>query len=97
MRDWYAVCMSEQITFRIPNEDLARLDEIVANRGYPTRAEAIRSALRLLVRTERNRLIAESYRQAYAEKPQEDWIGEAGAAALSDAISGEGGRDVRPR
>lgn len=80
--------MSEQITFRIPTEELASLDEVTKGR-YSTRADAIRAALRLLVREERNRLIAESYSRAYEAAPSEEWIGEAGAASLGEAVSPE--------
>ena len=78
--------MSEQITFRIPREELASLDEVIQGR-YGSRADAIRAALRLLVREEQSRLIAESYRRAYRDAPQEEWIGEAGAASLGEALS----------
>jgi Arc/MetJ-type ribon-helix-helix transcriptional regulator len=78
--------MSEQITFRIPQEELASLDEVVEGR-YRSRADAIRAALKLFVREEQSRLIAESYRRAYQDTPQEEWIGEAGAASFGEVLS----------
>lgn len=85
--------MSEQITFRIPREELESLDEVIRGR-YPTRADAIRAALRLLVKEERDRLIRDSYVRAYESKPVDDWVGEAGAVALAEAVERE---EVRRR
>jgi Arc/MetJ-type ribon-helix-helix transcriptional regulator len=80
--------MSEQITFRIPRAELEALDEVTRGR-YPTRADAIRAALRLLVKEERDRLIHESYVRAYEAKPEDEWVGEAGAAAIAETVDGD--------
>jgi Arc/MetJ-type ribon-helix-helix transcriptional regulator len=87
MDSWYGYCMSEQITFRIPRAELETLDEVTRGR-YATRADAIRAALRLLVKEERDRLIRESYVRAYEATPEDDWVGEAGAAAIAETVGG---------
>jgi len=70
--------MSTQIAVRIPSEDLAQVDVAVAKGRFPNRAAAVRAAVEAFVRAEREREIAEEYRQAYGAKPQEEWIGEVG-------------------
>jgi len=64
--------MSIQIPIRIPDEDAARLDEIVASGRYASRSDALRHGLERILREERDREIVESYRRAYAQEPQEE-------------------------
>ncbi|HEY8866379.1 MAG TPA: ribbon-helix-helix protein, CopG family [Solirubrobacteraceae bacterium] len=78
--------MSQQIAIRLPDEDLDRLDEVIAAGGYASRAAAVRAAIDMLLREEREREIADEYRRAYGEHPQEPWVGEAGLALGAEAI-----------
>lgn len=87
--------MSQQIAVRLPDKALAALDAAVQRGDFDSRAAAVRAGLDLLLREQREREIAAEYRRAYAEHPQEDWIGEAGLAAgaeliRSDRVSSDG-------
>lgn len=84
--EWYSKYMSEQIAVRVPEEDLRGLDEVVARGRYPSRAAAVRAALGMLLREERNRWIAEEYRRAYAEHPSDLEFAEAAAHAMGEII-----------
>jgi Arc/MetJ-type ribon-helix-helix transcriptional regulator len=64
--------MSEQIAVRIPDELAKDLDELVARGKFDTRAEAIRSAIRELVETERRREIGDRIAEGYRRLPQTD-------------------------
>lgn len=81
--------MSEQVAVRIPEEDLAAVDEAVRAGRFASRAAAVREGVSRLLRAERERQIAESYRRAYSEQPQEEWLGETGAALLAEAVARE--------
>lgn len=81
--------MSGQIAIRIPDEDLAALDDIVARGTFPNRAVAVREALTRLLRSEARRSIDESYRRGYGAYPQEEWVGAAGLAAFASLVQAE--------
>lgn len=68
--------------------DPASLDEAVRAGRLARRGG--QGGVSCLLREERDREIAESYRRAYSEHPQEDWIGEVGAALLAEAVVAEG-------
>ena len=72
--------MAIQIAVRIPEELLVALDRMVAAGHARSRADAVRNAVELLARVEREREIADEYARAYGEAPQEAWIGQAGLA-----------------
>ena len=65
------------------------LDRAVARGEYATRTQAVRVALERLEREIRDGEIAEEYRRAYGEKPQQEWIGEFGLALLASAVGSE--------
>jgi Arc/MetJ-type ribon-helix-helix transcriptional regulator len=75
--------MTIQVPLRLTERDVAALDEIVASGRYANRSEALRAALARLLREERERQIDEAYARGYGEYPQEEWVGEAGLAALT--------------
>ena len=85
--------MTIQIPIRIPEEDLSELDTTIARGRYPNRSAALRAALKLLLRVERERQIEEAYRRGYGEQPQEEWVGEAGLALWEERIRLEGRED----
>lgn len=76
-----------QIAIRLPEEDLAALDAAVAAGRYPSRAAAVRAGIHELVRTERNRELADAYRRAYADTPQEEWFAESSAHAAGELLT----------
>ena len=78
--------MPSQIALRLPDGKLAELDSLVACGAYRNRAEALRAGLDRVLQDERERQIAEGYRRAYAEHPQEEWVGEAGAILAGEVI-----------
>lgn len=59
------------------------LDEAVAKGRFANRSEAMREALAMLLKEEREREIEEAYRRGYTEQPQEEWIGELGLALFA--------------
>ena len=87
--------MTVQIPLRIAEEDLSELDSTIARGRYPNRSAALRAALKLLLREEREREIVEAYRRGYGKYPQEEWIGQAGLAAFAALVEAEE-RDCEP-
>jgi len=87
--------MSSQIAVRIPDDDLAALDDAVADGRFPNRAAAVREALSRLLRDERRRSIEEADRRGYGAAPQEEWVGEAGLTAFAALVAAEE-RDEEP-
>ena len=87
--------MSQQIAIRIPEADIAALDEAVAGGRFPSRAAALREALRLLLREERRREVEEADRRGYGAQPQDEWVGEAGLTAFAALVAAEE-RDEAP-
>lgn len=81
--------MTIQIPIRISEEDLSELDTAIGRGSYPNRSAALRAALKLLLRAERERHIEEAYRRGYGEQPQEEWIGELGLAAFAELVRAE--------
>lgn len=79
--------MSQQIAIRLHDEDLAALDAAVAAGRYPSRAAAVRAGIGELVREQRDREIAEEYRRAYSEHPQEPWFAEASALLAGEQLA----------
>jgi Arc/MetJ-type ribon-helix-helix transcriptional regulator len=64
--------MTVQIPVRIPVEDARALDQAVARGAFESRSDAVRRAIDLLLERLRDDEIAEQYRRAYTEHPQED-------------------------
>lgn len=78
-----------QIAIRLPDDDLGRLDAAVAQGRYPTRAAAVRAGVELLLRDEREHHIAEQYRRAYGDQPQDESLGRAGATLTTTVLARE--------
>jgi Arc/MetJ-type ribon-helix-helix transcriptional regulator len=78
--------MSVQVPVRLSDEDVDALDRAVAQGLFPSRSEALRQGLTLLLRQERDRAIAAAYRRGYGEYPQEEAAGRAGLALLGASV-----------
>ena len=81
--------MAQQIAIRLPDDDLTGIDAAVAAGRYPSRAAAVRAGVDLLLRVELDRRIADEYRHAYGERPDDARVGEAGLRLGAELISGE--------
>lgn len=92
---WYAKRMSEQVAVRIPEAVLEGLDELVAAGRYNSRAAALRAGMDLVLRLERERAIQEEYRAAYADSPEEGWVGAAGLVLGAQLVSHEVSKEGR--
>jgi Arc/MetJ-type ribon-helix-helix transcriptional regulator len=81
--------MSEQITVRIPDALAESLEELVSSGRFETKAEAVLTALEVLVEAERlggvGALIADAYRRV----PQDDQQVEAATHAAVRSIHEE--------
>ncbi len=86
--------MTVQVPVRLTEEDLAALDAAVAAGRFASRSEALRAGLTHVLHQEREREIEEAYRRGYGEHPQEEWIGEAGLAAMIAFDRAEGGKQL---
>lgn len=64
--------MSEQIAIRIPSELAEALESLVSEGRYPTKAEAVRTALEVMIDSERRRRVGEQIVQGYRRVPQTD-------------------------
>jgi Arc/MetJ-type ribon-helix-helix transcriptional regulator len=64
--------MSEQIAVRIPDELALSLEELVAHGRFETKAEAVRTALEILIESERRRRAGELIAEGYRRIPQGD-------------------------
>ncbi|HEX3692246.1 MAG TPA: ribbon-helix-helix domain-containing protein [Solirubrobacteraceae bacterium] len=58
-----------QIAVRLSEEELRQLDSLVDRSSFPTRAEAVRAAIRNLVAEAREQRIASAYARAYSQTP----------------------------
>ena len=64
--------MSKQIAVRIPNALAKALDDLVSERRFETKAQAIRAALQTLVDQERRRKMGELTADGYRRIPQDE-------------------------
>lgn len=71
-----------QIAVRMDDAEIERLDRVVADAGYASRAAAVRAGIDLLVTSGRERRIERSYERAYHEAP----LSSDEAAALDAAL-----------
>lgn len=72
LRLWYAYRMSEQIAVRIPDELAEALDRLVEEEAFPSKAEAIRTAIEAFVDATRRRRVGEAIAEGYRRLPQDD-------------------------
>jgi Arc/MetJ-type ribon-helix-helix transcriptional regulator len=74
--------------------DVSALDRLVASGAFRNRSDALRAGLAALLHEHRQREIDEAYARGYGEHPQEEWIGEAGLAALDAFHRSESGEPL---
>lgn len=84
--------MTIQVPVRLTEEDIASLDAAIARGRFANRSSALRAGLEQVLREEREREIDDAYIRGYGEHPQEEWVGEAGLAALAAFHAAEGGK-----
>ncbi len=89
--------MSVQIAVRLDESDLEHLDAAVERGVFPSRAAAVRTGLQRLLREDREQEIERAYRRAYADEPQEAWVGEAGLTHGARLLAEEEGLDGESR
>lgn len=69
--------MTKQIALRIPDEMLAKLDGYVGRGKFTNRTAAVRAAIEALIDEEEERQIAEEYKRAYTDQPEDPALNEA--------------------
>lgn len=80
--------MGRSVSFTLSDEDAARLDRAVAEGRFETREDALRAGLRSVLSVPNKKEIAQAYRRAYTEHPEEEWVGEVGAALAGERAKG---------
>lgn len=87
---WYANTMAtEQIAVRLPEEQLAVLDDLVGRGVYETRAAAVRAGIEALLELDRRRQDDRSIVEGYRRIPPSEIDRAAAVASLRDAIAEE--------
>jgi Arc/MetJ-type ribon-helix-helix transcriptional regulator len=81
--------MSEQIAVRIPDKLAESLEELVTSGRFETKAEAVRTALEVLVEAERRGRVGALIADAYRQLPQDDQEVEAARRAAIRSIHEE--------
>lgn len=81
--------MSEQIAIRIPDTLAESLEELVTSGRFETKAEAVRTALEVLVEAERRARVGSLIADAYRRVPQDDQEVEAATRAAIRSIHEE--------
>ena len=86
----YAVVVStEQIAVRVPEGQLAVLDDLVQRGIYESRAAAVRAGIDALVELDRRRSIDHAIIDGYQRVPPTEVEDRAAIASLADAIAEE--------
>lgn len=64
--------MTTQIAVKLPDEIVARIDELVARGVFASRSAAVRRGLEVIVSADRRRAIDRAYEEAYRRFPETD-------------------------
>ena len=80
---------TEQIAVRLPREDLARLDDLVARGLYRSRAAAVRAGVELVTEAARRQAVDDAILDGYRRFPPAPEETAAALASLRDAIRQE--------
>lgn len=78
-----------QIATRLPDGDVARLDALVEEGRYASRADAVRAAVATLLELERRRRVGQAIVDGYRRVPQTDTETAAAEANLRRLVSEE--------
>lgn len=81
--------MSEQVAIRLPDQQLAFIDELVGGGRFPSRAEAIRTAIAAMIDAEHRRALGRRIVEGYERTPQTDQELASAAAAATASIADE--------
>jgi Arc/MetJ-type ribon-helix-helix transcriptional regulator len=79
--------MSTQIAIRLSDDLLSQVDAAIERGAFPSRAAAVRAGIDLLMRRQRDDEIAEEYRRAYGDKPQDTRLLEGMAILAGEVIA----------
>lgn len=77
---------TEQIAVRLPEEQLAVLDELVARGVYESRAAAVRAGIEAVLELDRRRLTDLAVLDGYRRTPPSEAERQAAIASLREAI-----------
>lgn len=80
---------TEQIAVRLPEEQLAVLDDLVARGVYDTRAAAVRAGIEAVLELDRRRQADRTIIEGYQRTPPTDAERAAAIASLREAIAEE--------
>jgi len=80
---------TEQVAVRVPEELLAKVDELVARGIYESRAAVVRAGLEAVAEWERRRQLDQAVIAGYDNFPASEGEHEAAIASLRDAILDE--------
>lgn len=80
---------TEQIAVRIPEEQLAVLDDLVSRGVYESRAAAVRAGIEAVVELDRRREVDRAIVEGYLRNPPTDVERAAAAVSVRDAIAEE--------
>lgn len=75
-----------RIDVELPDAAIEALDRVVAAGRFPDRASALEEAVERLLESVD---IADAYRRAYVENPEDEKYGRAGLALLADRVRAE--------
>lgn len=69
---WYhpGMAYGTQVAVRLDDDDVARLDDMVSDGRFDSRAEAVRAAVRGMLDAERRRAVGEAIADGYRRVPQ---------------------------
>ena len=80
---------TEQIAVRLPEAQLALLDDLVTRGVYPSRAAAVRAGIAAITEIDRRRQDDRAIIEAYRRRPPTEAERAAAVASLRDAIADE--------
>jgi Arc/MetJ-type ribon-helix-helix transcriptional regulator len=64
--------MTTQIAVKLPDEIVAKVDDLVAQGAFPSRSAAVRRGLEAILAAHQSRTIDRAYEEAYRRTPETD-------------------------
>jgi Arc/MetJ-type ribon-helix-helix transcriptional regulator len=80
---------TEQIAVRLPEGLLERLDELIEQGVYESRAAAVRAGIEVITEQEHRRRVDEAIAEGYRRIPETEWEIESAIISLRDSIREE--------